>query len=398
MIVKGTPATFAHSFRWQEYSVSSRWKRPLLDFVLDGLRDAGCKVLSASGASTSPFYIVFEAPNGERQSILAYAFHANSKVTKGRPVDEHRFQIKYGSDLQGTLDLATDQTGQTVTLLLGIDPELQIFVAADPLMNNPSPMSRSIEFKAEEVENIRRFGWAAWERDRRPGKSKHRETAEIDFRTEVLVGGTRDRILTLIALERLAAGLDPGERHLVADKLSADRKKEAEHPVLADLGLNSEALLDLIGSASRLKMAVRGWVAETHLVEQLASLPGVTECVRLEGDGRPDVSLRWRGGAPILIECKNTLRTTYKDGRPRVDFQRTRASKGDPCSRYYASTDFTVLAACLHSVTAAWEYRFALTAALPDHPKCVGKITSAIAVAEPLFTDRAEDVFYKCSQ
>src|SRR3546814_11499893 len=84
-------------------------------------------------------------------------------------------------------------------------------------MNTPAPMSRSIEFKDEHVELIRRHDWAAWERDRRPGKSKDRPTAELeDFRTEVLIGGKQDRILDLIALERIARGLDPGERHLVA--------------------------------------------------------------------------------------------------------------------------------------------------------------------------------------
>jgi hypothetical protein len=96
-----------------------------------------------------------------------------------------------------------------------------------------------------------------------------------------------------------------------------------------------------------------------------------------------------------LIECKNSLRTTYADGRPKVDFQKTRASKGNPCSRYYRPQDFPVLAACLHAVTENWEFRFALTASLEPHKTCAGRISSSVAVAEPVFSKRADVVFDK---
>jgi hypothetical protein len=145
-------------------------------------------------------------------------------------------------------------------------------------------------------------------------------------------------------------------------------------------------------------MAVRGWVAEAHLAETLSKTPGVTDCRRLGGDGQPDISLRWRDGPPILVECKNTLREKYADGRPKVDFQRTRAAKGDPCSRYYRPSDFAVLAACLHPVSERWEFRFACTADLPRHSTCTGRIANMIGVSEPLFTQSPEMVFTKCSQ
>jgi hypothetical protein len=202
-------------------------------------------------------------------------------------------------------------------------------------------------------------------------------------------------LLDLIALERIARGLDPGERHLVADKLKElkPNPKAVPHAILKEFGIAPEALFDLIESASRLKMAVRGWVAEQHLFDALRRLDGVSECTRLEADGKPDLSLRWKGGAPILIECKNTLRTTYADGRPKVDFQKTRASKGDPCSRYYRPQDFPVLAACLHAVTESWEFRFALTSDLEPHRICQGRITNMIGVAEPTFSANAGSVF-----
>lgn len=138
-------------------------------------------------------------------------------------------------------------------------------------------------------------------------------------------------------------------------------------------------------------------VAEVKLEEYLSRVPGVTDCRRLEGEGQPDLSLRWKGGRPILIECKNVLRKRLRDGRPRVDFQRTRASKGDPCSRYYQRADFSILAACLHAVTEEWEFRLAATADLPQHQTCAGRITNNIYVSEPLFTEHVELVFDKCS-
>jgi hypothetical protein len=392
-------STVTYPLDWDSYRVSIKHKAPLLNFVLDALRSRDCRILSASDPSRAPFFISFETSSGDRQAILVYAFFANHKLTEGRPTDEHRFQIKYGGKLKGeVLRLGNDKLGLVTTLLIGIDTQRGIFVSADPAFNNPSPMSRSIEFKSDHVTKILEKGWYAWERDRREGKSDDRQTAEIaDCRTEVLVAGTKERFLDIVAFERVAAGLDPGNRHLLADAVSAPATTE-EHPLLKELGLTStSALMDLIGEAARLKMAVRGWVAETHLVKHLRSVNGVTECDRLEGDGKPDVTLRWRGSPPILVECKNALRQRYADGSAKVDFQRTRASKGNPCSRYYSSADFTVLAACLHAVTASWEFRFALTAKLPPHDTCNGKIANMIRVTEPLFTDRAESVFYDCS-
>jgi hypothetical protein len=267
-------------------------------------------------------------------------------------------------------------------------------------MNNPSPMSRSVEFKAEKIERTIAEGWFAWERDRREAKTTTRRAFELlpDIRTEILVGGRQDRLLDLILLERVACGLDPGERHLVADKFRELPGKRAaaktSHKLLDELSITPEALLDLINSANRLKMAVRGWVAETHLENHLKRISGVSECIRLQGDGKPDISLRWRNSRPILIECKNVLRTTYAGGVPKLDFQRTRAAKSDPCSRYYMPSDFQVLAACLHPVTEQWEFRFALTSNLPVHATCPGRIDNNIRVADN-FSSRLDVVLDK---
>ena len=125
------------------------------------------------------------------------------------------------------------------------------------------------------------------------------------------------------------------------------------HHLADEFQLAGAEILDLIQSAPRLKMAVRGWVAELHLQRQLEMLPEVAECVRLEDEGGPDLRVQVAGRRPIMIECKNALRGRPADGSIRVDFQRTRSSKDDPCTRFYRPTDFDVLAACLHPLYGA---------------------------------------------
>ena len=122
---------------------------------------------------------------------------------------------------------------------------------------------------------------------------------------------------------------------------------------------------------------------------------GVSDCVRLQGDGKPDISLRWKGGKPILIECKNVLRTRYADGNPKLDFHWTRAAKSDPCSRYYMQSDFQVVAACLHPVTEQWGFSFALTNELPAHRHCEGRINNNIRVGKELFSSRIQEILNK---
>jgi hypothetical protein len=160
------------------------------------------------------------------------------------------------------------------------------------------------------------------------------------------------------------------------------------HALATEFGLGENEVLDLIANARRLKMAVRGWVAEEHLVRALRSVRGVTDCRRIDEDGQPDVALRFEG-TPLTIECKNVLRARAADGSPRVDFQRTRASKADPCSRYYAPDDFDVVAACLHAVEERWIFSFACAAELQPHRVCNGKLSSNVRVNDQWLPDAA---------
>jgi len=379
------------------YRVRSRDRAPLLSFILDGLESSGCQIIHRPSPETAPFRITYQAPTGERAGIVVYAFLANTKATKNRPADEHRFQVKYGTKDGRLHPLWQDPYGLYTTLFMGINPDLGFFVGADPVLHNPTKFFISVEFKDAAVQEITARGWHVWERDRRAGE---------DQPVEVLVGGTADSLLRYVALERVALGEDQGHRHLLAEKLAPAPLTLAPHSdphsittpppatlhaLSRELELSESEILDLISRARRLKMAVRGWVAEHHLKRHLTTVPGVTDCRNLDEEGAPDVELRFEGSRPLRIECKNVLRQRMADGTIRLDFQRTRASKRDPCSRYYGPRDFDVVAACLHAVTERWQFRYVLPTQLDQHPKCAGKLGSNVRI-DPRWEDDATAV------
>jgi hypothetical protein len=247
----------------------------------------------------------------------------------------------------------------------------------------------SLEYKAAHVSDILKYGWSAWERDRRNG----------DEPVEVLVGGRKANFLKYIQFERAAAGESQGHRHLLAERHPATEEihgvglrqmpeipETRLHALANEFSLSSTEVLDLIANARRLKMAVRGWVAEEHLTRLLSQVPGVTECHRKDAEGGPDVSLLFER-TPLTVECKNVLRVTHSDRLARVDFQRTRASKNDQCSRFYSPKDFDILAACLNAIDQTWSYRFRPTLQLSAHEKCPGKLSHKVKVDSSWFTD-----------
>lgn len=350
--------------------------------MLRALERSGCTIIHEPARNVAPFRIVFDTPAGERIGVVAYAFLANSEITKNRPPDEWRFQIKYGSQFDKLHPVWIDPHGLYTTIFLGISPERDFFVGADPVVHNPTRFSVSLEFKASHVAAIEKHGWCAWQRE-----SHSRDGDEI----EVLVGGKRDRFLQFIRFERAAAGLDTGHRQMLAEKWLGDPSPTSHglvvapppaqlHALSLELEMSESAVLDMINSARRLKMAVRGWVAEEHLVKRLAEVPGVSECERLDIEGGADVRLRFEGGRPLEIQCKNVLRERMADGTVRMDFQKTRVSKGDPCSRYYRPDDFDLIAGCMHAVTEKWEYRYVLPGRLDRHKKCTERLGNNVRI------------------
>lgn len=357
-------------------------KGPLVAMIANALEASGMNIVKKPPAGSAPFVFEVVTPVGEALRLICYAFTANKYRQSGRPDDEHRFQIKYGSDFAEYHQLYIGDGVRDVTLFFGCHLEEGIFVAVDPVMHNPTWFSKSVEFKDEHIELGKRLGWFGWERPRSPAGRRKREMPLLSYQTEAVLAFAPDQFYRYVQLERFASGIEPGQRLLLADRLSARPPSEVArfapeatfvHPLEKEMGLSADELLNMIGSAFRLKVAVKGWAAETHLEKHLEHVDGIDDLQQLDEDGRPDFEVHYRGRGPFFIECKNVLRRRSR-GLPKVDFQKTRAAKGNPCSRYYLADDFDVLAACLHPVTESWEFRFRPTATMDEHPKCPGRI------------------------
>jgi hypothetical protein len=368
------------------YTVSRTKKQALVDYIRGALEICGCRMIHLPDAGLAPYRFTFEAPSGERHGIMVYAFFANSKVTLNRPGDEHRFQVKYGPDDKQEHAIWQDPYGLYTTLFCGIDPERGTFVGVDPEMHNPTRFFKSIEYKKHHSSQMQADGWHVWERDRRENGQEP---------VEVLVGGSQASFFRYVRFERESLGEDQGHRALLAEKpelwvppsndspvTTVESPDAAKlHQLAREFEMTEEQVLDLISSARRLKMAVRGWVAEEHLYRQLVQIEGVSSCRRMDEEGGPDLSLVYRG-VPLTVECKNVLRQTSAAGLARMDFQRTRVSKNDPCSRYYSADDFDVLAACLHAVEERWTFKYALPRTLDMHGRCPGKLNNNVRLDE----------------
>lgn len=139
-------------------------------------------------------------------------------------------------------------------------------------------------------------------------------------------------------------------------------------------GMDEAQLLDVISSRFRLMNAVRGGVAEAHLLLALAADPAVASAEPIDLDGQPDARITLHDGTALLVECKNAARECYADGSPRVEVQKTRASKNDPLSRFYRPEQFDVLAVCLHAPTGEWAFAFAYSHDLDGHAEHTDRI------------------------
>jgi hypothetical protein len=381
------------------YRVRPSDKRPLLELFEHGLRLGGAQLLETPRPDIAPFEYLIETPDGELLRLVAYVFRAtkyHSGEKRERPLDEHRFQIKYGGDFHDYHHLRMPPPGDSswVTVFIGVHLEEGILVGCDPAMHNPTWFSKSVEFKDEHVERTHEKGWFGWERDRAEGRRK-RDRPLLDNRTEAVIAFTPEHLVRYIELERSATGLDPGERLLLADELAARAAELASradrHPLEVELGISAREILDMIEEEFRLKVAVRGSAAQWHLGELLARIPGVA-AKAIDADGRADYEIRYLSRRRIVtVECKNVLRKQRLGRAPVVEYQKTRASKTDPlCGRFYTFDHCDVLAACLHPITEHWSFRFCPSLALAPHPRCPNRVQPRIAVAGAQWADSIE--------
>jgi hypothetical protein len=361
------------------------------EFLESAIARSGGRVLYSSGPSAAPLFLVVEDAAGTRQGVMAYAFWANSKVTRNRPKDEHRLQIRYG-DVNSAAwcaqhhPVGLDPTGFETTLVLGVEPDCDLIVALDPLLYDPLPLGISIFWKDAEVASANASGWHVFERDNLSGVRRTDRRSELGLETIVMLAP--DRLFDLLRLERRAQALrlDPALRFRAAERIGADHAERRVPPakaVIAQNGLSSQDLhqleedyelpageiLAIIAERRRLAMAVRGGVAEHHAGRALRADPAVAAAVVAHQEGPPDYWVTMKDGSSVSVEVKNASPRLFADGTPKLDAQKTRASKADPQSRLYTPAAFDVLAACMYGPTKQWQFRYRRSALLTPHSK-----------------------------
>lgn len=346
---------------------------------------AGGRLLFSSGPSTAPLFVGLEGSDGDRLGVTAYVFHASKVRTRNRPSDEHRAQIRYGDVNRRTWresehPLGFDPAGVDLTLVLVAHPDEGLLIGLDPFAYDPLPLGNSIYFKDSDIAAAARDGWRVWERDTHGGTRK----GSIEPGLETIVAFTPDRLLDYLAVERQAQTLrlDHVLRFRVAERGAVERVTQEMHELEQAFGLPSHDLLDIIERKSRLAMAMRGGVAEHHLGLVLDADAAVASAEEGHQEGPPDYFVELVDGRTVTIECKNASPKLYADGTPKVEIQKTRASQGDPTSRFYAPTSFDVIAACMYGPSGEWTFRFRRSADLAEHTTYAGRIAPLQQIRE----------------
>lgn len=353
------------------YRVSGR--QDLHDFIRASIEASGGTVIYSSTATRAPFYYGVQTSRNERLGLLVYPFRVVRRVTNNRPADEVRGQLRLGGEEGWGNEnrIAFDVAGIDTTLVIGVDPELEVFLGLDPRLWDPMPLGISFFAKDADIEAMGDTGWHVWEKPDHSGTRRERSRSESGF--EVMVAFRPDRLLDFARFERQATdlGLDTPLRLSAAqsfgERRAAAQEGSATHILEEQFDLSGREILEIIAGRSRLSVAVRGGVAEHHLERQLRADPRIVSVARRDRDGEPDFDVDLDSGASPTIECKNASPETYANGDFRVEVQKTRASKGDPASRYYKISEFDVVAACLWAATGEWVFRFARTVDLRRH-------------------------------
>ena len=349
-------------------------KQDVYDVILKAVAASGGEVLYASPFNRAPVYVGVRLPSDEHVGLLIYAFRMKRKVTKGRPQDEIRGQLRYGSESSWTRPhhLGRDIAGVDTTLILGVDAESDIIVALDPQLYELLPMGNSFYMKDRYVEATKKEGWHAWEAETRDGTKRAARSPSF---LETLISCTPENLLRLVRLERRARSLrlEPALRYSAAiETMSAQDSWSGggrPHALEEQFALRSHEIIDIIAKRNRLSVAVRGGVAEYHLETQLRQHPDVRLVESFDADAMHDFNITLRDGTRIRIECKNASPARFSNGDYKVEVQKTRTSQKDPASRFYRADAFDVVAACMYSPTGDWVFRFARTQDLPRHGK-----------------------------
>lgn len=219
--------------------------------IEQALQEGGAEILVRAIPTTAPFEFRVKTPTGAQRVLVCYAFTAHRYRRAGGPPDTHRFQIGYGGGSDHCHQLYFDPRGKKTTLLFGVHLEMDLFVGVDPRMHSPTWFPRSVDFKTSDLEAAQAQQWHGWERERSDARRKVRP--EESLLTETVIAFRPDQFLRYVEFERLASGLDCGERCLLSDRIEKDlsqgeplKPAPGRHSLEIQLGLPASDILDMV--------------------------------------------------------------------------------------------------------------------------------------------------------
>ena len=231
----------------RRYTVVRR--EAVVERIEGALVASGASIVTPANPRSAPFEITIRTPTGETLDLVCYAFTANTFRRAGGQPDRHRFQIGYGSGSGQCHQLYFDPRGKKITIVLGVHFEAGLFVSVDPRMHSPTWFPRSVEFRTGDLDATKAHGWHGWERERLDARPKVKP--EESLLTETVVAFRSDQFLRYIEFERLASGLDCGERCLLSDRIEQRVARgtlptaPGRHPLEIRLGLPASDILDV---------------------------------------------------------------------------------------------------------------------------------------------------------
>lgn len=217
--------------------------------IEQALGECGAEILAAADPTSAPFEFRIKTPGGSERELVCYAFAAN----------KHRFLIGYRGGSDRCHRLYFDLHGNKITLMFGVNVKMGLFVAVDPMMHNPTWFPRSVDFKTSCLEIAREHRWHGWQRDRSDARRKVAARPEENLQTETVIAFQPDQFLRYVEFERLACGLDCGERGFLSNQIEKNLSQDqaltwtlGQHPLEIQLGLPASDILDMaIGRIGR---------------------------------------------------------------------------------------------------------------------------------------------------
>ena len=217
--------------------------------IEQALGESGAEIRARADPTKAPFEFTVKTATGDERELVCYAFTASSYRRDGRPLERHGFRIGYGHDSDRCHQLYFDARGKKTTMLFGVHLEMSLFVGVDPRMHSPTWFPRSVEFKTSDLEAARVQRWHGWERERSDARSNVRP--EESLLTETVIAFRPDQFLRYVEFERLASGLDCGERCLLSDRIERSLSQgqaltaPRRHPLEIQLGIPANDILDV---------------------------------------------------------------------------------------------------------------------------------------------------------